>query len=1284
MKLLKKVAGSRFLNRQPIVESEPNLYAIKDQQSQIYKSVRNSNNIGVLTIKIERAIISPMGFNRNVRNFITRNKAEWVLEITTQGQLLTSKPISTKDFILEIPAYSPMVLSPKRNLGNTETVYFEDNEGLIKTSGLEKQMYNSERNKNSSTCFVDRNKLSGVNINNTGAREVLFNFNESFQITDLFSDLNIDLICRVPIECKPIQNRNNEDIVDDFFYSKNQNFDQNSEKFVSCLEKDFDEEFSTTDNNNFNVGGNEVNASSSNTPNGSHNNINQNIKKDIGSSLWSSYKQYRAVRIEQAKPSCRVVFEGHDVDSQVKNSNMKSQEHEWEVIYDYMHFGKVTIPISSIVYDKMRTLPLFNNYYFGSFISTLYNEHICKLLRIQIKENNKDNNSFNSLFLKNSLDEEWTVLNEKNSSKSEKDRFIINKRGDISRNTYLPCTDTPKIESESKIYSESPPKHYHEMKNEFGVNWYHLYPKAGDMTKYVKPVPGITEFGLSNPIKTLGFIQICLTFETWSESKANLLLNTFYNLITERPITRWILPVAFEPQYFQRYAESLKLLLEHYPRWVPKFCFLLNFRIPRSRFDKLMILLFWLFIFHGIFRIKSFYAFSFDLFFVLPSIVSLTYKFGSQIASRVHLDYLTRINLFEVEKRNQIYNINKKDSKNKNKGVNLLNPTSNNIFRAFQPLFTSKYYSSIINSETRSTREISEQLEYGDSKEKEMENEHERNFFRERKIVKVNDYIPKEVYFGNNIISKGHNLQYDLSNGDGYICISRKTIDTNNNNSNKIDEHKKLTFFGNTNTTEFNNNIGIESKGKKDYFSDCLFEKDISDNKLKGDRSSYLDKSGVVETPFGELKLGIRNQYDDKFVSIFFDDQNLEPIQSQLSNLIMIVELVQQSFASISTFLMKLKYSLNFEDPIIPLFTIVILVTIVINLNFYWYLMKIIFENDRTSFLFRSYMFTNLVYWIIHKDPYNLIQLEILNKRNKISTDISRSKWIKRFFKMIHIDDRNLFILLKSIKIYDYYPEKYVYKQVCTSKNHNVNYEENDISLDNCSELFMKNEVIPIQILPLTIDEYLFFYTVKYIFLKILILGSILRFLQCLLFNKITFIYGRILLFWWYTIPDIREIEHRCITSTQLIGSLDNLIIENDNVIQYKILNRNNHEVSNSGDFLNNNRKGRSESSKADLFLKQFYFGKNPNNNGLLDGFVSDNVPSPNNSRKQDLINRKSLIDYILPVNVKDVNLNSSKSEKNTSFRYDVIENILEGFYVPNRRKKPTEDKVSQNQETFQ
>ncbi|KAH8740671.1 hypothetical protein FG386_002633 [Cryptosporidium ryanae] len=1291
MKLLKKVAGSRFLNRQPIVESDPNLYAIRDQKSKIYKSAKNSSNIGVLKIKIDRAIVSPMGFNRDVRNFIMRDKAEWVLEITVQGQMLTSKPVSTKDFILEIPAYSPIVLSPKRSLGNSEAVCFEDNEKFIKVSGFEKQMCSGEGNKNPTTDLFDKNKLNGIN-NNTGAREVLFSFNESFQVNDLYSDLNIDLICRVPIECKHIQNRNSEYIVDDFYCSKNQNFDQGYGKLVHSMERDFEEEYSSIDNDNLNDGDNEANTLNNNTSNSIHNStINQSAKKDSSTSFSSSYKQYKVIRIEHLKPNCKLVFDEQDFDPQARNIDVKYQEHKWEVIYDYMHFGKVTIPISNIVYNKVRSLPSFNNEHFELFISKLYNGYFGKLFSLKTKDDHRnDGNSPNKIMKKSNSADEWALLYEKKDSvDAEKVNYDIKKQNDLNKYTSILRTDKEAIKYGCKLNSENP-LGYSQIKSEFETNWYHLYPKTSDTTKYVKPVPGITEFGLSNPIKTLGFIQISLIFETESKSKANLLLNTFHNLVTERPITRWILPVAFEPQYFQRYAESLKLLLEHYPRWVPKFCFLLNFRIPRSRLDKLMILIFWLFVFHSALKTESFFTFSLTSFFILPLIVSLTYKFGSQIASRVHLDYLTRIGLLDIEKRNQMYNVQKKYSK-KNKGMSLLNPTSNNIFRVLQPLFTSKYYSSMITSESKSTKEISEHAECNETKE-EVHDQHERDFFREKNIIKeVDGYIPKEVYFGTSIISKDHTLQYDLLNGDGYICISRSSNDASDNSINKMNGNKNLTFFGNPNTMELTKYIDIETRKGKDYFKDCLFDKDVTsdNNSLKKDCSNYLDQSGVVETPFGELRIGIRNQYDDKFVSIFFDDQNLEPIQSQISNLIMIVQLVQQSFANISTLIMKLKYSLNFEDPIIPLLTIVVMAIIVINLNLCWYLTKIMFKNNKISVLFRSYLFINFVYWLMHKDPYNFIQFEILNKRNRININNSRSKWLKRFFKMIHIEDRNLFILLKSIRIYDYYPEKYVYRQVCTSKNNNGYNEVKYITLENCGELSMRNEIIPIQILPLTVDEYLFFYAVKYIFLMILILGSVLRFFQQIFFSRITLVYKRMFLFWWYAIPDIREIEHRCITSTQLIGSLDNLLIEGDNVIQYRILNKSNYEISNSGSSFNsknNSKEGGIENSKADLFLKQFYFGKNSNinrNSSLTNNFTLDNNTS-NETKRQDLISRKSLIEYILPVNAKDNDLNSNKNEKNTSSRYDVIENLLEGFYIPHRRKKIVEGKSLQNQETSQ
>ncbi|OII73682.1 uncharacterized protein cubi_03480 [Cryptosporidium ubiquitum] len=1315
--LLRKVAGSKFLNKQPIVEVEPNIYAVKDEQLNIFKSVQNSKSLGVLTISVERAIISPMGFNRNIRNFIIRENAEWVFELALQGQMLVSRPVSTKDFILEIPVNSPVLLSPNKNSVNSTLVFLDDKQESRSSIGVDSKNSSAER---------EKDRVSGV-----GAREVFFNFKESFEVTDIFSDMNLDLICRVPIQCKAIvNNKSIEEIVDeDCYFSKNSGSSLANEcdEDILPISEDINATIPANPDSTPNLGSNPP---SNNT---SHS-VSFRINQEQNNSSGSSFKQYKIIRIEKIKPNCKEILDKLDGENHTVQE-VASQNQEWEVLYECIHFGKVTIPISCVFNDKLSKLPILDcSFYKKSLYKA--NENLAYKMLWKSKNPSSVQNYENNLSKSNTM-EEWTVIhgkkanssdsliiNKPNNSDLEEDSRVFPKDTDIERDSTLRSrfkgetrihdglnhSSNEKETKESNFMLEHQDGMYNDnfqfevRSDSKHLSWYHLYPKTSEMAKYVRPVPGITEYGLSNPIKTLGFIQIGLNFDTECCSKISLLISSYLNMITKKPITRWILPVGFEPQYFQMYAESLKMLLEHYPRWVPKFFFLLNFRIPRSRFDRIMVSLFWAVVTFGALQINSFFSFSWIFMVILPLLISLTYRFGSQIASRIHLDFLTKINLIEQERKGiastfsqkSNANIEQKNNNNQNsKTLNLINSTPGNIWKMLQPILNIKYHSSLATGDGDFIEENIDIRPFSSSigkSEKDSSLKIINGVSDKKDLSKI---IPKEVYYGDKITSREYCTQYDLCNGDGYICLAR-TINNSllvNKEKDREEELRRLNLLS-------NDGPDFQPQQEKQRWERTQeFKEDSRPKKLVEDRNkdeerphqNLKDSGGIVETPFGELRLGLRIPYDNKVVSIFFDDQDLEPIQTQLSNLLAIVELVQQSFASFSTFLMKLKNSLNFEDPLIPFLTLSILFGLTIMLNLSLYLFVLISRSQKMLFLLRGLLLIKFIHWILMKDPFNHVQLEILNNQQRIDPNIFGQNrvirsFLNRYFKLISSEDRTMLILLNSIKIHDYYPDRFVHMKESFSKP--------DHLIEKNKER-RRGTAGPIRILSISMEEYLFFYAVKFLCIQILLLGSFFNALQYIFISRFSSIFRRIFLFWWYSIPDIREIQHRCIASTQLIGNLDDLLNDHeDNLINFKVINGNSYGIGGSKKVEDN----RLEASgiKADLFLKQFYFGKNSNyikkstitssmnQGGQLDqescglessGNPSNNCRCPEVDKSSATSSKKSLIDYILPIN-KEQNLGTKqesnpKGEKSsTQSSYEVLESFLEGIYPINKSKK--------------
>ncbi|KAK9170939.1 putative transmembrane Protein [Cryptosporidium meleagridis] len=1308
MKLVRKVAGSKFLNKQPIVEVEPNIYAVRDEQSGIYKSVSNSRSLGVLTVSIERAIISPMGFDRNIRNFITKENAEWVFELALQGQMLVSQPVSTKDFILEIPVNSPMLLSPTKSYGNNSSAFLDEKHESRPSFGVEGRNSSAER---------EKEKISGV-----GAREVFFNFKESFQITDIFSDMNLDLICRVPIQCKlSVNQKFNEEIVDeDCYYSKN-----SGSIFVNECDEDSSlasENITTTSLANADSTSN----LGSNPPTNLNHSVSLRINQEQNNSSGTSFKQYKIIRIERTKPNCKEVFDKPDGDNRPASQEVPSQDQEWEVLYECIHFGKVTIPISTVFQDKLSKLPVLD---YSLYKNLTFNKANENLVSVFWKSRNPSCTQYQESNLsKSNTVEEWTVIHSKKAdscdSKLENSRTFL-KDIDNEREPKL----RSRFKSESRIHDglissenekdnrsnfcEYQNRLYSDESSQFEVgsnlkhlNWYHLYPKNSEMIKYVRPVPGITEYGLSNPIKTLGFIQIGLDFETECCSKISLLTSSYLSIVTEKPITRWILPSGFEPQYFQMYAESLKMLLEHYPRWIPKFFFLLNFRIPRSRFDRVMISLFWAIITFGALKANSFFFFSWIFMVILPLLISLTYRFGSQIASRIHQDFLTRINIEEQKRKSiasalsQKANANTKQKSNisqNNKTTNLINSTSGNIWKLFQPILNIKYHSSFMMGDGDFIEENIDVKPLVNGAGKEKKDSSLSKIVDEICEKDLSKLIPKEVYFGDKVTSREYCTQYDLSNGDGYICLARTLNNSllGNKEKGREEELRRLNL-SNNDASNFSPQLEKQKwERTQELNEDLKTEKLMEDanNDEASFRQNLQGSGGIVETPFGELRLGLRIPYDNKVVSIFFDDQDLEPIQTQLSNLLAIVELVQQSFASLSTLLMKVKNSLNFEDPLLPFLTLSILVSITTILNLGLYVFNLIIGSQKMAFLLRGFILIKFIRWVLMKDPFNNVQLEIFNRKQRIDPDIfGQNRVIKplfnRYFKLISSEDRNMLILLSSLKIHDYYPDRFVHRQGNLCKSDDLT-ERNKEKRRGTAE--------PIRILSINIEEYLFFYAVKFACIYVLLLGSFINTIQYIFSSKFSSVFARILILWWYSIPDIREIQHRCIASTQLIGNLDDLLNDNEeNPVHFKVINGNSYGIGEN----KKAEESRPEASgtKADLFLKQFYFGKNSNyikkstitTSSISQGEQLDqessalsrslgSLPSKGKYSETGTISaissKKSLIEYILPIN-KEQNSSvrqesDSKGEKNsTQSSYEVLESLLEGIYPINKSKK--------------
>ncbi|VTZ67949.1 conserved Plasmodium protein, unknown function [Plasmodium chabaudi chabaudi] len=157
--------------------------------------------------------------------------------------------------------------------------------------------------------------------------------------------------------------------------------------------------------------------------------------------------------------------------------------------------------------------------------------------------------------------------------------------------------------------------------------WLHIFPCNNKLFnyKFFKPVQGFEEYGMINPMSTLGFLNIKIKIVF----KKNPLLLTLYSNI-RKPLFYYKLPQQFEPLYCQYYTENFFVYINNLPLWIYKFFYIFNpncvYKIQLNYYDYIFVLLFWLFFFRLIVFSPFFHIFIYIFFCML--FISLSYKYG--------------------------------------------------------------------------------------------------------------------------------------------------------------------------------------------------------------------------------------------------------------------------------------------------------------------------------------------------------------------------------------------------------------------------------------------------------------------------------------------------------------------------------------------------------------------------------------------------------------------------------------------------------------------------------
>ncbi|GAW81185.1 hypothetical protein, conserved [Plasmodium gonderi] len=209
--------------------------------------------------------------------------------------------------------------------------------------------------------------------------------------------------------------------------------------------------------------------------------------------------------------------------------------------------------------------------------------------------------------------------------------------------------------------------------------WLHIFPCNNKLFnyKFFKPVEGFEEYGMLNPLYTLGFLNIKMRILF----KKNPLFLTLYSNM-RKPLFYYKLPIQFEPLYCQYYSENFFVYVTNLPIWVYKFFYIFNPKrvemIPLNYYDYVFILSFWLFFFRLIVFSPIFHI-SVHFFFCLI-FISLSYKYGKinychnmnynfrpvQVKRRSHRNFNHErnnnqmISIFHPENRRNVHFFNKR------------------------------------------------------------------------------------------------------------------------------------------------------------------------------------------------------------------------------------------------------------------------------------------------------------------------------------------------------------------------------------------------------------------------------------------------------------------------------------------------------------------------------------------------------------------------------------------------------------------------------------------------
>ncbi|XP_026190640.1 uncharacterized protein LOC34622686 [Cyclospora cayetanensis] len=451
-----------------------------------------------------------------------------------------------------------------------------------------------------------------------------------------------------------------------------------------------------------------------------------------------------------------------------------------------------------------------------------------------------------------------------------------------------------------------------------GDFWAHLYPdnKKQQERKYLRPVRGFEEYGMKNPVSSLGFLHLRLRFEWLRPPLAASLLS-----MCLPPSSVWLVPSSPEPHYVQTFGERCRRWGDTEPRWVTKFLKLSSPSYLRcSPLDWMLVGTFWLLLFFTfVFARPQDLPLSISLCIAL---ISLSYRYSDaqrETTSPCCSSALVVSNSF----------VNASKNGGGSGGQVEEQPTQEQRLVPLPVLHCSTRFL----PSAAPQREASELLGTADGAWS----------FSGEMLMQ-----PKKTFAGSASPSScggGAVGQPPLTGSGGFVtsaCRSGEYANNNSSNSSSSSNGSRNSLAQAQQVQPTGALVAVDSPaggGKNFSQPEAASQGGAVEGRIIGSRNSEAAPvatrkaaniggggGSVVQSPFGGLRVSVHTKPSGgEEWPVFADDETEPLLAQQLQNIVELFTILQLFFGYTAQFLDKLKYAFNWEDPLLTFGSVVLL-----------------------------------------------------------------------------------------------------------------------------------------------------------------------------------------------------------------------------------------------------------------------------------------------------------------------------------------------------------------------